>query len=436
MVLNGTTDIDPVPLVPPKQASRDVYPPGTAMQIFGFRHVDEEDTTISDQLQRGSITLWPKANCFSYLAQFCGYGSRWDNDAMLCAFDEDTSTERGDSGGAALMNGYLSGLNSWAPPTASCAGSKILDVFVDIGSVRHWIEDAKPSRNAYFVALHICDEYDGQSNAGTSLYSKCVYNYVCNQSKGSLTATLHGSNGRRSEKMLLENPSLLSAMAGGALSVFVLADVVNIGWALSSITLEWPLADAVCVDMVVAARMDGAELAAGSAERFWIGSGDEHQLTLQKRCGYPGLEADEIATLSSIPGNVYALIVHVCEHTVSTIGGSDDRIFARLHGVLGTSQWFQLHNEAHSEPFEKDALYLFRVNAESDIGVNVNAVELANESNDALCIDRVAAGNVKFPFFWKASRERFLIDNPCTSNPMRGLECQSLKMLQLECYDF
>ena len=94
MVLNGTTDIDPIPLVPPKQSSRDVYPPGAAMQIFGFGHIDEEDTTISDQLQRGSITLWPKANCFSYLAQFCGYASRWDNDAMLCAFDEDTSTEQ------------------------------------------------------------------------------------------------------------------------------------------------------------------------------------------------------------------------------------------------------------------------------------------------------------------------------------------------------
>ena len=49
------------------------------------------------------------------------------------------------------------------PPTENCQSIsgpdyQILDVFVDVGSVRHWIEDAKPTQDTYFVGLHICDD--------------------------------------------------------------------------------------------------------------------------------------------------------------------------------------------------------------------------------------------------------------------------------------
>ena len=163
VVLSGTTEIEPIELVPPKISTSNVYPEGTPMDILGYGFIDEADTIISDQLQHGIITSWDKSECQIYLDEFCGYGDRWDNNAMLCGFDPDISTERGDSGGPGLMNGLLAGINSWSPPTENCQSIsgpdyQILDVFVDVGSVRHWIEDAKPTQDTYFVGIHICDD--------------------------------------------------------------------------------------------------------------------------------------------------------------------------------------------------------------------------------------------------------------------------------------
>ena len=163
VVLSGTTDIEPIEMVPPKIPSSNVYPKGTEMEILGYGFIDEADTIISQQLQYGTLSSWDKSECSVYLDEQCGYGQRWDNNAMLCGYDADTSTERGDSGGPALMNGMLAGINSWSPPTEDCQAIsgddyQILDVFVDVGTVRHWIEDAKPTQNTYFIAIHVCDQ--------------------------------------------------------------------------------------------------------------------------------------------------------------------------------------------------------------------------------------------------------------------------------------
>ena len=83
-----------------------------------------------------------------------------------------------------------------------------------------------------------------------------------------------------------------------------------------------------------------------------------------------------------------------------------------------------------------DGVYVFDVNLEHDIGVNVDTVQLQIGGNDALCIDMVAAGNAKYPHLWKGRREPFFVDNPCSVDPIHGVPCYALKSVHLECYDF
>eukprot|EP01084_Bolivina_argentea_P090764 163480_1 len=422
VVLDGTTDIEPIPMVPPKVSQHNVYPTGTIMDIFGYGYIDEDDTIISTQLQKGVIYSWDKNECFNYLNVFCDYGERWDNDAMLCGYDPNTSTERGDSGGPAIMNGYLSGINSWSPPSEQCeaiAGPdyQIVDVFVDIGSVRHWIEDTIPALQTYFVGIHLCDDAPSAAN--------------------SLSAILYGSNGKSSSSVKLNNSQLTSSFLQGDFNLFVINDIDNIGWAVDSITFEsLSSTDSVCIDMVVSGRLNGPELVTGSTQNVLINTTDEYPVDLKKRCGYPGALSANAPSVSAIQANYYSVIIHVCGSEITSVGGSVDNIYARMHGSYGSSEWFQLINSAMSTLFVQDGTFIFNVNIDYDIGDNIDSVEFQSESNDALCVDMVTAGNTRYPYLWKGSHERFFIDSPCSVNPINGIDCVSLKSVQLTCYDY
>eukprot|EP01083_Nonionella_stella_P040467 109813_1 len=430
VVLDGTTDINPIPMVSPKVSSFDVYPPQTPMDIFGYGFIDEADTIISTQLQQGVIYAKSKQECFTYLTTACDYGERWDGDAMLCGYDPNASTERGDSGGPAVMNGYLAGLNSWSPPSANCEAIsgpdyEILDVFVDIGSVRHWVEDTKPTAETYFVGVHVCDDSIA-SEAG-------------------LSAILHGSSGKDSDSIQLGNELLTDALTANGFNVFVMRDIDNIGWAVGSVTLQAESADVLCIDMVVAGRLDGAELVTGATERFWMQETcldgvtpcyTEYDLQLKKRCGSPGADGADDPVFSSIESNYYSVILHVCDPEVSPVGGTFDNVYARLHGVYRSSEWFELQNDAMDASFVSGGVFIFGVETAFDLGVNVASIEFQTDNNDALCIDTVTVGNARYPHLWKGSHEQFFIDNPCNVNPINDIECSELKMLQLTCYDF
>merc|ERR1719384_1892608 len=109
---------------------------------------------------------------------------------------------------------------------------------------------------------------------------------------------------------------------------------------IDAITFESQSDNAVCIDMLVAARLDGAELSVGSVNKFWMRSScdgslepcySEYTLALNKDCGYPGIEREDgIPVSSSISGDYYSLIIHVCGSEISN-GASFDNVFVRFH---------------------------------------------------------------------------------------------------------
>eukprot|EP01083_Nonionella_stella_P079343 217641_1 len=92
-----------------------------------------------------------KTDCYDQLNDECSRGYLWDEESMLCGWNEDETTEKGDSGGPALMNGLLSGVNSW------CLRMLVL---LGIGL------RTTNSTETYVVGIHICDEtWAGSSGA-------------------------------------------------------------------------------------------------------------------------------------------------------------------------------------------------------------------------------------------------------------------------------
>lgn len=299
---------------------------------------------------------------------------------------------------------------------------------MDIGSVRHWIEDTKPSTESYFIAFHICSD----SNViGT----------------GTLKATLYGSNGQEVGPLALVNQeSLPQLFVPGKDFIFVMDNIPNIGWMVNRINIAAESGVDVCIDMVIAGRLDGAELVQGSGERITLSiecgtdpntsCHTEFELDLQSNCG----SSDHHQDISNIHSaqmevNHYIVIIHVCPSTTSVVGGGNNVLWARLHGVIGTSEWIQLESKAIDDSWQMDGTYLFSVDVVDDLGINIESIEFQVEGPDGLCVDMITAGNSRYPTVWKGNRDIFFLDNPCAVNPIHGIQCYTMKEVVLICYD-
>ena len=119
------------------------------------------------------------------------------------------------------------------------------------------------------------------------------------------------------------------AFFAGEFMVFRFDNVDNIGWIVEAITFQSESADALCIDMVVAGRLDGSELVTGNTEQFWMENPcnnaftpcyAQYTLPLYQGCGSSN---DGFGDLNDLPvsslsdeRNDYAMIIHVCDTEV------------------------------------------------------------------------------------------------------------------------
>eukprot|EP01083_Nonionella_stella_P023986 66377_1 len=434
VVLDGSTTRDVIPLVNPKLNTRDVFPEETPMDILGYGYLNQADTIPSTQLQIAEIQYWSKSDCYEQLDEECSYGSKWDEESMLCGWNEDQSTEKGDSGGPALMNGLLSGVNSWSP--GSCDDDRILDIFADVGSARHWIENNKPTTETYVVGIHICDET--WAGSGGSFY---VY--------------LHGSMDDSSILALSTNTDLDDILNKDGFNVFRF-EIDNIGWTIDSITFKTWQSDGLCIDSVVAGRLDGPQLFAGSNTQFWVDNPCDgsvspcyttYEVTLYDSCNQdpatpsfeqvakPQLVPLKTSDSHTLTSYDYEVIVHICDHVWAS---STDNFYVRLHGTYDTTEWIQLQNDAmSSDSLVYNDVYIYHIQTDAYIGIEISVIDFQAVGSDGTCIDMVSVGRSSWPRYWKGSNELFWLDNPCAAVTNAVVSpCYEFYSLPLYCYDF
>merc|ERR1712228_708240 len=161
----------------------------------------------------------------------------------------------------------MGGVNSWSP--SKCDDKRVLDVFVDVGSLRHWIEDNKPTTEKYIVGLHLCNDQTVDERGKSTLKISEAFKVV-----------LYGSNDAESFTLSLNDE--VDSQDGFYVFRF---DINNIGWMIEGIEFV-PLNDDddICFDFAVAGQLDTPQLFSGVARQFWISDGEDEKIELSHSC--------------------------------------------------------------------------------------------------------------------------------------------------------